>query len=105
VTLDREWDDQLPDEDAEQSTLFGADEDFAANWQHWKGMPEFSQDDMQPYATVTMKFANRKDLAAFEELIGQRISLSSSRGYWYPKPDIARFIDKRYRSITEEKAE
>ena len=56
-----------------QAPLFGADEEFRA-WQSWKGMPEFSHQDLDPYASVLVHFANKDDMAAFAKLIGQRIS-------------------------------
>lgn len=78
-----------------QETLFGADEEFHVAWSEWKGMPEFSQEDQTPYRQLIVNFAGPADVAAFAELLGQRLS-PKTRSIWYPEAEIGRFINKRY---------
>lgn len=82
-----------------QATAFGEDEDFDAVWKEWAGMPEFVMEDMTPYITIPVAFRNEDDLRAFEALIQQPISRTSSRRIWYPDLEVRHFADKRYRTV------
>lgn len=85
----------------DQDTMFGEDEEFHATWQEWQGMPEFVQEDLAPAYSVIVHFASKADQAAFGKLIGQKIRTVSRKtpSLWYPKADIGRFADKRYRAL------
>lgn len=102
--VERDDDGDLEEEVAEgQVTLFGSDDEFRPAWQEWKGMPEFNQQDLAPYRTLNVHFASRADEETFATLIGQRLPpITSAKGVWFPKPDVAHFVDKRYRSVEEE---
>ena len=63
--------------------------------EHWKGMPEFVQKDLEPFKTIYVHFESRKQMNAFAKLVGQTITLNT-RSIWYPEAEIGRFIDKRY---------
>lgn len=53
----------------------------------WKGMPEFEQDDLGAWKSVTVNFANEDDYRTFAELVGQNLTLQT-RSIWYPElPD------------------
>jgi hypothetical protein len=81
-----------------QDGLLGDDADFKTAWQEWRGMPEFSHEDLDPFASVLVHFANRDDMKAFEALVGQRISGTSrkTQSIWYPKIEIGLAANKRY---------
>lgn len=53
---------------------------------HWKGMPEFIEEDLSPFRTIKVHFKNENDLIAFEEMIGYKISAKNF--IWYPPADI-----------------
>lgn len=80
--------------DPRQIGLF--DKDEAAPWHdHWVGMPEFVQDDLTPYKSVIVHFANSQDMADFARLVEQRVTVRT-QSLWYPEAEIGRMVDKRY---------
>jgi len=56
----------------------------------WQDMPEFAHEDLQPFKTIFMHFANRRDMDAFAALIGQKITMGT-RSMWYPQAEIIRY--------------
>jgi hypothetical protein len=55
------------------------------NWKdHWRGMPEFIQDDLTPFKTIHVHFDNQEHVDRFAELVGQRIT-PKTRYIWYPR--------------------
>lgn len=59
--------------------------DIEEVWQReWKGMPEFSQEDLTPCKQVIVNFATPADVKQFGELIGQDIPLGTKSSTWYP---------------------
>lgn len=82
----------------EVQQLFGADEDLHRIWREWRGMPEFTQDDLEAWETVTVHFATEADLLAFEAFTGRKAKRERKRltAVWYPKSAIGGYIDKRY---------
>ena len=50
----------------------------------WRGMPEYSRNDMTPFKTVYVHFKNRKDMETFSKLINQKISFKT-KSVWYPE--------------------
>jgi hypothetical protein len=50
----------------------------------WKGMPEFSQAKVRPYAVIVVRFATHEDLLEFSKLISQRVT-DKTRSIWHPK--------------------
>ena len=80
--------------DPQQIGLFDRDE--AAPWyEHWVGMPEFVQENHEPFKSVIVHFANSQDLAMFSRLVDQRITLRT-QSIWYPEAEIGRFADIRF---------
>ena len=61
----------------------------------WKGMPEFIQEDLEPYKTIYVHFENREDMDRFSKIVEQKIGLNT-RSIWYPEAEIGRFGNKRY---------
>lgn len=78
----------------EQSTLFDVDE-FARWRDEWVGMPEFVQDDLGPWKTLIVHFANPVDMDTFAKLIGQKLT-RKTQSVWYPEAEIGRYANKRY---------
>lgn len=61
----------------------------------WKGMPDFRQENLEPWQSIKVHFRNAADRRAFGELVGQRIS-DVTPSIWWPKPDLAKITQKRY---------
>lgn len=81
-----------PREESEQSALFRREEWWEA---HWQGMPEFVQHDLHPWKSINIHFESREDMAAFAELVGQRLT-RTTQAIWYPELDIHRVAHLRY---------
>jgi hypothetical protein len=78
--------------EAEQFDLL----DVAPDWtKEWRGMPEFEQKDLQPWASLPVHFASRADRDAFSKLIGQKIT-DDTRSVWVPKAEIGHYADRHY---------
>lgn len=57
-------------------------------WQeHWKGMPEFGQEDLTPYKTILVHFENKSDMEKFARLTEQNVNLAT-KCIWYPRAEI-----------------
>lgn len=63
--------------------------------EHWRGMPEYSNEDLGPYKSITVHFAKKKDLEAFSNLVKQRIN-ERTLSIWYPEAFLGLVMDKRY---------
>jgi hypothetical protein len=64
-------------------------------WQdHWKGMPEFVQENQKPFKTLLVHFASQADVDAFAELVKKKIS--TKKYIWYPKAVIGSYATKSY---------
>jgi hypothetical protein len=86
----------MPIKDSLYQTLF----DLSPSWTDlWRGMPEFSQKDLEPYKSVVVHFQDKHDQAAFSKLIGQKV-LPNTRSLWYPEAEIGRYADKVFKSDT-----
>jgi len=53
---------------------------------HWKGMPEFEQNDKKTYKTIFVHFRNKKDYEEFASMIGQNLS-EKTKSIWHPALD------------------
>lgn len=71
--------------------------------EHARGLPAFKQENQQPYKSVVVHFANRKDLVEFSKLVKQDIKLST-KYIWYPESEIQAW-DKIWISDTKEEEE
>ena len=78
----------------EQKSLFDIEPDWKTKW---VGMPEYRQRDLTPEQSIYVHFANSRDRLAFAQLVGQTIT-SETRAIWYPKAEIGRYADKRYKT-------
>jgi hypothetical protein len=72
-------------------------EDFDSWREHWVGMPEYENSNLEPWKSIIVHFACRADMDAFAALVGQNVPGPGPGGsIWYPKAEIGRFADKRY---------
>lgn len=88
----QELDVQPDNSDSPQPALFRKGE-----WwhEHWRGMPEFIQENQMPYKTVYVHFESDEDIEAFGNLVGQRLT-RLTRSIWYPEAEINHAFNKRY---------
>jgi hypothetical protein len=63
--------------------------------EHWQGMPEFNQKDLQPYSSIMIHFENRKDMEEFSKLVNQKI-YKTTQSIWYPEAKIGVTANKRF---------
>ena len=50
----------------------------------WQGMPEFRQDDIEPWKDLIVHFRTRDDMLEFARLLDQKLT-SDTRAVWYPE--------------------
>jgi hypothetical protein len=50
---------------------------------HWQDMPEFVQEEQEPYAKITIRVANEKDLNELSEMLGQKLT-KKTKSIWHP---------------------
>lgn len=63
------------------------EDSMESEWKkHWKGMPEFEQNENPSYKTLYVHFRNEEDYKEFAKLIEQNIS-EKTKSIWYPKLD------------------
>lgn len=62
---------------------------------HWRGMPEFVQDDLRPKRSIIVHFRGDDDVVRFAELLGQTIS-PRQKSLWYPPVEIRVASDRKY---------
>lgn len=51
--------------------------------EHWKGMPEYTQENLQPVHQIIVSFASDEDVQAFARLIEQP-SAVTAKSAWFP---------------------
>ena len=76
----------------QQEMLF----EYEKTWeQHWKGMPEFCQNDLDPIKQLIVSFSSLSDLEKFAKLVNQRITFNT-KSIWFPCVEATQQINKRY---------
>lgn len=73
------------------------------NWKkHWRGMPEFSQQDLEPYQTINVHFRCPQDREDFARLVGRKLHAPGrqDKSIWWPRETIDRYADKRFKTET-----
>jgi hypothetical protein len=80
---------------AVQDNLFGFEEPWK---EEWKGMPEFVQNDLEPFATILVHFSNFENVQKFAALVQQPITMDT-KSLWYPEED---FIEKKNKKYVQE---
>lgn len=67
--------------------LDGEDEVITEHWRdHWKGMPEFVQEEKKPYKKINVCFQTKEDFDAFRKLLNQPMT-DKTKTIWYPPFD------------------
>lgn len=61
--------------------------------EEWVGMPEYIQEDRQPYRTIIVHLEDEVDLKDFADLVGQKI-YPATKSIYYPKAVIETYMDK-----------
>ena len=80
------------EQEDEQQTLFIIEEAWK---KEWRGMPEFSQEDLTAWKSITVHFESVADMAAFSHLIQQPMT-PNTRSIWFPEAEIGHMVNKRY---------
>ena len=62
---------------------------------HWKGMPEFVQNDNSPYRKFLLHFRTKEDYKEFGEKIQQEVT-EKSKSLWHPKLEITKNLELRW---------
>lgn len=80
--------------------MLGFDPDWKEWKTHWKGMPDFFQQDMTPYQTINIHFRCPEDRESFGKLIGRKILSPGKypKVVWWPDDSVDRYADKRFRT-------
>jgi len=52
----------------------------------WQGMPEFEQEDLSAWKSITIHFDSMDNLQNFAELVGQTLT-EKTKSIWYPKKE------------------
>ena len=73
-------------------------EDNTSWREEWRGMPEFVQNDEQPYRSLIVHFETQADVDIFSELINQNIT-DKTKSLWFPestreKPSTQMYLDE-----------
>ena len=58
--------------------------------QHWKGMPEYVQEDNGPWKTIRIHFRNEEDYEEFAKLTNNTHLTKKTKSAWYPKLEITK---------------
>jgi hypothetical protein len=70
----------------------------------WKGMPEFTQGNLEPFRTIRVHFQKQEDVDLFAALIEQRVS-EKTKYVWFPKIELIIVAGKRWISRLEGEGE
>lgn len=68
---------------------------------HWKGMPEYKNEDNPPYKLINIRFRTKEDYEKFAEIIGQNLT-EKTKSIWYPELD--RFANSSLAWMIEEES-
>lgn len=71
-------------------------EEIEEEWRkHWRDMPEFVQESIEPWKTLMVHFSSYGDMVLFAKLIEQTLT-PQTRSVWYPSAEIDHYTDTRY---------
>jgi hypothetical protein len=75
--------------------------DVDPTWKEaWKAMPDFHQNNLEPWQQIIVSFKNREDRNVFAKLINQPLT-DDTRSLWYPKAEACSYMDKRFVAETK----
>ena len=66
----------------------------------WQGMPSYENTDKTSIRSIIVHFKREEDIRDFEKTIDQRLT-DKTRSIWFPKIEIEKCMNKRYRSKDE----
>ena len=69
-------------------------EDFKPE-DHWKGMPEFDNEDLRAERQIIVSFKTDSDVHEFSKLIKQDLT-DKTKSIWFPEVQNEKAVDKRY---------
>jgi len=75
--------------------LFDESEIPSEHQKHWQGMPEFNQQDLQPFQSIIVNFETKEHRDEFAKLVDQKLTYQTP-SIWYPKVTIERVSHLRY---------
>jgi len=83
-------------EDDNRQLTLGCYSEVKELWkEEWQDMPEYINENLEPWKTLYIHFESREDMNTFSKLINQQITFQT-RSIWYPKAEIDRYSNKRY---------
>ncbi len=85
--LDKKTEIQKPPTVFDAFDLEDPNQDDDVEWKkHWKGMPEFEQEDKKTHKTIYVHFRNEEDYQEFAKLIDQKLT-EKTKSIWHPALD------------------
>ena len=70
----------------DESEEDGVDTNNAEWTKHWKGMPEFENEDNPPYKKLIISFRTKEDYEEFAKIIDQNLT-EKTKSIWHPALD------------------
>lgn len=70
-----------------QATLFGDDDDFKLAYQLWRGMPDYSNEDLLPWKVLAVNFESLADYEEFKRIVDQPKMTIRTRSIWFPRQE------------------
>lgn len=80
---------------SQKNTLFDDLDEFASWNEEWQNMPEFLQEDKEPFQSIVVSFEKKEDLDAFAKLVNQKITYKT-KSIWFPKKERDIVANKAY---------
>ena len=75
-----------------EKTFFDRREDWK---NHWKNMPEFVQEKLEPHSKIIVRFRTKEDRDEFTKVINQKIT-KKTKSIWFPKLIRGIYKNKRF---------
>lgn len=69
-------------------------------FRHYKGMPEYKNQNLLPVKSLIINFATEEDYEEFEKLVGQKLTMKT-KSIWYPEQEPKIFSNMSYEDIYE----
>jgi len=63
-------------------------------YSEWKNMPEYEQENLEPFRVIKIQFETQEDVNTFAKLVGAKIT-PRTKGIWFP-PKERKHVTKIY---------
>lgn len=63
--------------------IMSADNQLFDQYPEWVGMPEFNQQEKEPFKTLMVRFETEQDYLDFQQRIGQQLT-NKTKSIWHP---------------------